>query len=270
MNRIAKLLHKSSILGWYDISDGELLMKKMIAIMFTLVIGISACAPSGTTQRRTFNGTPGTSFAASQAASPLPASATPTATASSTPLPPTETATPEPSATPSADPHPEVTLAQDTLCRSGPGKGYNVFERLTAGQTFSAYGRNEDASWLVLQKDSGVVSTCWVQASALEEFGDASSLRQVWYQPLPAAPLGFTASSNACGKDNLWLYWTPMAGVGYHLYRDGKPLATLYGSKYRDLNTPRFKKPTAVLYEIEAFNASGVSGRVSISVTLCD
>ena len=110
----------------------------------------------------------------------------------------------------------------------------------------------------------------WVPTANLENPGDLSALNSRYTQPLPDEPINVSASDNACGGINhLWLYWKTTNAVGYRIYRNNKEIATVYGDKYRDLNTPRSKLPSAYLYEVESFNASGVSSRSSISVTIC-
>lgn len=238
-------------------------MRKNLTCLLLFAVLVSGCnfavpaAPS----------TPEAPTTAVRVATRTPSRVPPTRT--STPPPPSVTPTQEPAASATSVIFPLLTFASDTICRAGPGTLYRARLRIEKGQSFEASGRNEDGSWIVVQA-ARVGDDCWVQASTLEKPGDLSALRVLETQPLPDQPLNFVASDNACGGVNhLWLYWYNGSATGYRIYRNGKEIATVYGSKYRDLNTPRSKLPEVYRYEIEAFNGSGVSERSGLSVTIC-
>jgi hypothetical protein len=162
------------------------------------------------------------------------------------------------------------------MLSAGPGKRYYAVLNISKGKSFEASGRNADSSWFAVQA-TRIGDDCWVPAASLENPGAPSNsgqalsdLNVIDTQALPGEPMNVTASDNACGMVNhLWLYWVTVDAIGYRIYRNGKEIATVYGGKYRDLDTPRSKLPTIYLYEIEAFNASGVSERAGVSVTIC-
>lgn len=238
-------------------------MRKNLTSLILFAVLLSGCnfampaAPS----------TPEVPTAAVSAATRTPSRVPPTRTPS--PPPASVTPTQEPAASATSVIFPLLTFASDAVCRAGPGVRYLARLRIEKGKSFEASGRNEDGSWIVVQA-AHIGDDCWVQASALDNPGDLSDLRVLEAQPLPDQPLNFVASDNACGGINhLWLYWYNGNAVGYRIYRNGKEIATVYGSKYRDLNTPRSKEPEVYRYEIEAFNGSGVSERSGVSVTIC-
>jgi len=245
-------------------------MKKFFTFLLLFAIAVSACnfaMPGGqptTTEmltrapERTRTRTP------KMGASPT----RPASTATPLSLMPSPTLETDPP-TPTSIIFPRLTFAADTVCRAGPGVRYYARTRITKGQSFEASGRNADSSWLMVQA-TRLGDDCWVQASTLDEAGDFSALRVIETQSLPDQPLGFVASANACGGVNhLWLYWADGNGIGYRIYRNGKEIATVYGTQYRDLNTPRSKLPEVYRYEIEAFNSLGASERSGLSVTIC-
>lgn len=236
-------------------------MKKAILLTVSLALALSACGFGG---RPSFGQTPG----AGQAT--VEPSATEAPTDTPTPLPPSETPVPPPSVTPTSVIYPSLTVIKETACREGPHIRYNrTGQLLFVGKSYTANGRNEDNTWLSVQA-LGVESTCWVPLTTFQEPGDLSALHVLLVQPLPNAPINLRASDNACGLMNtVWLYWYAEDPMGYRIYRNGHNIATVYGGQFRDLDTPRDKRPTVYLYEIEAFNASGISERSSISVTIC-
>ena len=240
-------------------------MKKSFSFLLLLAMVLAGCNSAGTTDRRPFNAP--TADATTATEPPAAAPSTPTDIPS--PLPPSATPSPSPQPNATSSIFPVLTLAADAVCRMGPGQRYYAVLRVSKGKSFEVSGRNADSSWLALQA-TPFGDDCWVPVSSLENPGDLSALNEVHTQALPGEPMNVTASANACGVVNhLWLYWVSVDAIGYRIYRNGKEIATVYGDKYRDLNTPRTKLPTVFLYEIEGFNASGVSGRASIPVTIC-
>lgn len=243
-------------------------MRKTFSFLL-LAIVVSGCNFAGTAERRPFN----TPVADAITTTSIPTAAAPTLTV--TPLPPSATpnltpsdgVSPQPSATLAI--FPVLTLAADAVCRAGPGERYFAMLNVSKGKSFEASGRNADGSWIALYA-SKVGDPCWVTVSSLESPDNLSVLRVLDVQPLPNPPANVTTSDNACGRvNNLWLYWYAIDAVGYRIYRNGQEIATVYGNKYRDLDTPRSSQPAVHLYQIEAFNASGLSGRTDIQVTIC-
>lgn len=152
----------------------------------------------------------------------------------------------------------------------GPEKHYNFVMRIAKGQSFEVSGRSEDSLWISIPAPK-LGDDCWVPVTSLESPGDLSALSVRYTQPLPDEPIGVRASDKACGSSNhLWLYWKTVDAVGYRIYRNGKEIGTVHGDQFRDLSTPRSKQPAVYLYEVESFNASGVSSRAGISVTVCE
>lgn len=242
-------------------------MNKAFTFLLLCAVFLSACG---------FGGRPSPGAFETQAA--RIATEIPTDEPTAVPFTPTVTASPAPpSATPNLTPQPTatsvlfpmLTFAKDTICRIGPGKRYFARLSVSKGKSYEASGRNEDGTWVSVQAPQAG-DQCWTPVDSLESAGDLSALRVLETQPLPETPINVVASGNACGVINhLWLYWYGIDALGYRIYRNGKEIATVYGSKFRDLETPRSKTPTNFYYEIEAFNASGVSERTGVTVTIC-
>jgi hypothetical protein len=247
--------------------DGDITMKKGFLLTLLLVFGLSACAPSGGGQAA-FRLT--AQAAGAFAATGLP-SATPLPTETQTPLPPTETAIPVPSLTPTSSFFPQLTFAQSAVCHTGPGTRYNRTGTVIAqGKVYPANGRSRDGAWIIVQAPA-MGDDCWIQLTSLVAPGDLSALRVVDAQPLPDSPINLITNSFACGfKKRLRLTWYAVYGMGYHIYRSGTPIGTVYDGEFVDLNTPQSALPTDYLYSVEAFNASGVSLPNTITVTLCN
>jgi len=237
-------------------------MKKSISLVLLVTIALAACNFNGTAGQGSAN----TEAAPAATATVIAPTETPAPTETSLPATVTPTLTPQFTATSAI--YPLLTLAVDTVCRTGPDKHYYSTTVLAKGRAFEANGRSADSAWIVLQAPR-IGDYCWVPVASLDNPGDLSALGVAQTQPLPGQPLNFRASSNACGTTNLWLRWVTVDAVGYHIYRNGKQIATVYGEQYRDLDTPRTKLPTVYQYAIEGFNASGASDRAVIAVTIC-
>ncbi len=248
---------------------GAILMKKATLLLIILTVAVSGCALGGNNRpQRSFAFTPGQSAAASETPSAVPVTATPTAS----PVPPT--ATPLPTATPPSQ-FPTVTLTQDAICRKGPDKRYFILGNIAKGQTTQVNGKNTDASWISVERPGMSGSYCWVPASDLDGLNDTSALRVLTVQQLPPLPTGVTAGpghtpGEVCGSSNhLVLRWLAQDGIGYHIYRNGKNIATVYNDYYIDFDTPGSSKPYVYTYTVEAFNGAGVSNPASLAVTIC-
>lgn len=243
-------------------------MRKIFSLLWIVAIFLSGCSFAGAaTDQPPVQATPET-IAATEASTDLPPTDLPTEEPS--PLPPTLTPDLTPMASATSAIFPVASIAADTICRMGPDKHYNAVMRVTKGQSFDVSGRSDDSLWVSIDAPK-IGDDCWVLVSNLEGLSDLSALSTRYTQPLPDEAINVTASNNACGSTNhLWLYWKTVNAVGYRIYRNGKEIGTVYGDKYRDLNTPRPKLPTVYLYEVESFNASGVSARASVSVTICE
>ncbi len=240
-------------------------MKKSVSFLLIFSIALAGCNFSGAGGERALNTPTPSEIIPTEA----PTAAPPTPTDIPSPLPPSATPELSPQASATSSIFPVLTLAMDAVCRAGPAPRYYAQVRVTKGSSFEASGRNEDSSWVALDA-TRVGDDCWVPVSSLEDPGDLSALNVTQTQALPGRPLNVTASNNPCGViSHLWLYWVTVDAVGYRIYRNGKEIASVYGGKYRDLNTPRTKLPTVYLYEVESYNASGVSERAGVSVTVC-
>lgn len=242
-------------------------MRKTFSVLLLITMFISGCNFAGAATNQPPNTAPPKAASATETVPAPTPTDIPTEEASPLPPSPTPERIPLPSATSAI--FPVVTLAADTICRMGPDKHYYAALRVTKGQAFEVSGRSEDSAWVSVDAPK-IGDDCWVPITSLETPGDLSALNVRYTQPLPDEPIGVTVSDNACGSTNhLWLYWKTTDAVGYRIYRNGKEIATVYGDKYRDLNTPRSKLPTIYLYEVESFNASGTSARAGVSVTIC-
>ena len=188
-------------------------------------------------------------------------------------------AVPPPTATGTATPQmfPVVTFAQSVVCRKGPGVAYYAVTAYTTGQTAEIDGRNEDASWLWVRMENNR-DYCWVFASTVRDFGEASVLSVIPYQALPGNPV-VSISHAVCGhavaqplgKDTpnrIQISWDDVPGAsGYRFYRAGELMLTLSRGTLFAWDYPRTSK--SYQYAVEAFNDFGVSQRMYITVPGC-
>jgi len=245
-------------------------MKKPIIILALIAMFVSACSP----------GKPATAPDAPQASAAIVATATETAlppTATFTPVPPSETPAPTLTFTPTVTFFPTVTFTKYTACRQGPDPFYFQVMTFTTGKTSEAQSRSDDGKWLVVTTQMPNKPTvCWVPVTSVADFGDVNRLLVSTPPSLPNGPSQATVNKDACGiGDAIVVTWSPATdGVGYHLYRNGAYLTTVYGEQFIDHKVPRTKSskpPVTLTYTIQAFDSTGLSKSIaSASVTLCD
>ncbi len=237
-------------------------MKKPLILLALAAMFVSACG--------------------AQTPAPQPAPlATATARKTATAVPPTSTvlpsAIPEPTATatPAVTLFPTVTFTEKTVCRLGPDANYYPVVTYLPGQTSQAQARSEDGEWLVIMSQVPIKSsTCWVPVASVEELRNTAEMTVSIAPPLPVGPSRMTASKGVCGVNRtgpIVLQWFPAVdGTGYYLYRNGKNIATVFGSQYLERDTPSSKTPYVYTYGVQAFNSVGLSKvTASVSVTLC-
>jgi hypothetical protein len=195
------------------------------------------------------------------------------------------TRTPHPRITPTASvtPTPGAPLASvssPTNCRTGPSTAYDLVTSLAVGQTAEVVGKDtHDNYWII--KTGGGSGRCWLWGQYATVTGNTGNLPEIKPPPTPmptkpAAPTGFGGSISACkggvsGTEldefgHIDLHWNDVAENedGYHIYRDGKRVATLDAnstsfsddvSMYQELSLG----PPHVTYAVEAFNKAGAS-----------
>lgn len=188
---------------------------------------------------------------------------------------PAKTRPPEKTPTPVKPPqsnsgHTGITLTfnSNANCRKGPGTGYTFVTPIEKDKTAQILGQNNLGIWVLVQVPASEQS-CWVSISLGELNGLLSEVPVVPTPPIPDAPASFYDSSD-CGAEQrtVTLTWTDMPNAsGYNIYRNGKLLTTTnaWSTSYDD-HPPSNRD---FRYEIEAFNANGISARISTQVQAC-
>jgi len=210
-------------------------------------------------------------------------------TVADTPLP-QFTSTITPTATPSVL---TVTVSQNTNCRSGPGKDYDVVDELLIGETAEVVGKNTANNYWIIKRPSGS-GTCWLWGQYSAVSGDTSALTEL--VPLSTTAPSPTATAQEQGDVEIGLaapqnlvankICIPVAGPkfryngviiwgdvndyedGYHIYLNGG----LFGTVAE--NATSFPLPGLVLAPgtpikmgVEAFNDAGTSTKKEIIIT---
>lgn len=185
-------------------------MKKQKLILWGLtlvtVIALAACAAQPTTQPTT-QPTATAAVVATSAVTEAAAAVEPTATTAPTAtLEPTATATAvvEPTTTNENLPAPTdaamvaggkvvISLAKNTICRTGPATNYPSVASIPAGQQVNAVGKLENStSYTYIENPVTPGTYCWVFSEGASLQGSASDLKVV--KPLPSPTPGTNAN----------------------------------------------------------------------------
>lgn len=164
-----------------------------------------------------------------------------------------------------------MTIILNANCRKGPGARYDVVTALAQGALADAVGRNQESNWWLIRVPE-TQARCWVAGTTVEGSGALDGLPVETGDPLPGSPGGFVIGQALCSP-NLNDYSVPLGWsdvnneTGYRLYRNGSLVATLGANAvYYEDQAP---KGAGLLYELEAFNGVGVSGRVGVDLAAC-
>jgi hypothetical protein len=266
-------------------------MKKIIAILSLLVIGLSSC---------NFPGAQGSGLTVEQQAATVVAQ-TLTAVGKEKPVPtasPTRGGGEQPEATPTINGETPtiqadvtataltgtstatvLTVDSNTNCREGPGTSYTIVIVLVPGTTYQMIGRTADNKyWIVTEV--GKSTSCWVPAEMSNAYGNVNQLSVT----TPAAPTSaagvlqpptglayqYECVYNGVNSDiTVNLKWNDRSNneAGFRVYRDGVLVVDLPANTtfYVDL----FAGSAAVVYSyrVAAWNAAGeaMGGLISFS-----
>ncbi len=122
----------------------------------------------------------------------------PGATATVEPGTPAPTATPSltPSITPTATPAvPVVQVSQNTNCRSGPGKVYDLLGALLKGEQAVVLGRTADSTYWYIENPDRPGGSCWLWGRYASVSGDTVGLPVLTPPPTPTSTLTPTATA---------------------------------------------------------------------------
>lgn len=239
---------------------------KRLFLLCCLTLLLTACAtPSNRTRQ---NGSARRTQAATAASA---VTITPRPSPSGTPLP-TEPPTLTPIATFGVGS--SVTLAQDAICRRGPGQTYYEVLPYFAEDVLEVAGRNENGDWLMVRDPFNANDpSCWVPAATLAAVDNLEAVQLVDYPSLPAVPTSISAPRSVCGVTSpaLVVKWSPVAaGAQYRLYRNGELISTQSGDSYFDSNAPKPRHGMTYIYVLQTFNDDGDSPyTLSVSVAVC-
>jgi len=113
---------------------------------------------------------------------------------------------------------------------------------------------------------------CWLAVSALVPTSGLDGLPVLPAPALPDTPATFTDTSTCIiklKKLSVQLKWSTVGNAsGYHLYRNGTLIATL-GATVSNYEHDGLPPDHGLTYGLEAFNASGVSDRLTTTVSAC-
>lgn len=199
------------------------------------------------------------------------------------PATPTITLTPTPTLTPTNTPLTVVlTLSSAASCYGGPGSRYGRVTSLAAGNTLTAVGRDSADNYWIVIVPGNAAAVCWVAGQFVQVSGGTASLPEF---PTPTlSPYSLSEPKNlrtSCSSApsgshaadwTVTLRWTNTepSQLGVRIFRDGRQIATLgpgarsYLEEFRHRNNAG-----SVTYGVQAYNATAVSGVVTIELRRC-
>ena len=208
-----------------------------------------------------------------------------------TPGAPQETATPQFTATEgltSTPSVPEVTVSQNTNCRTGPGVQYDNIGALLVTQKAIVVGKNTSTGYWIIN-NPGKTGTCWLFPQYATVSGNTANLQEysIPPTPTPSPTPTFTATSTpsapapvtnvtmdmAC-PNNLHsgtLKWEDKSNNedGFNIYINNTLVASIpaNSTSYVVVSSPGnpFLPGIASKFEVEAFNGAGKAAKVSVA-----
>lgn len=173
---------------------------------------------------------------------------------------------------------PQLTIIEDTNCRTGPGQDYEIVVVLKAGNKTEILGRSTSGNYWVVKNPSGG-SPCWIWGEYSTTSGSTHLLPSM--TPPPTATLhpaaapsnlkyNFSCVYNGAGLDvTTALEWSDNARneKGYRIYRNGTNVIELPANATSYTETAAIDLGQTVSYSVEAFNDTGPSGQAKISFT---
>ena len=173
---------------------------------------------------------------------------------------------------------PTITFTQSTNCRLGDSTTYDAIDAYEEGETLVIEGRNSATTWFwVLRPNS--TAHCWVSGSTGTLEGPYQTVPVIAPPPtetpeagqgVPTTPGNLHVSGEVCNAQEykVTIQWNDVSGEdGYRVYRDGALIATLGANVTTYTDTP--PNYNAHNYGVEAFNASGTSGRPIVNEDGC-
>ncbi|GMV32387.1 MAG: hypothetical protein DYG85_02905 [Chloroflexi bacterium CFX1] len=112
---------------------------------------------------------------------------------------PENTATPEFTATPGATSTPsvpQVTVSQNTNCRTGPGIVYDNIGALLVGQVGTVVGKNSSTGYWIIN-NPGKTGTCWLYPQYATVSGNTANLQEYSIPPTPTPSATPTSTPTA-------------------------------------------------------------------------
>ena len=202
-----------------------------------------------------------------------------------------ETATPQftatagPTSTPSV---PEVTVSQNTNCRTGPGVVYDNIGALLIGQKATVVGKNTSSGYWIIN-NPGKTGTCWLFPQYATVSGNTANLQEYSIPPTPTptstptstptatpsapAPVNNVTMNMVCPNGNHagTLNWEDKSNNedGFNIYANGVLLASIpaNSTSYIVAAAPGGPFPAGIasFFEVEAFNAAGKAAKKSVT-----
>lgn len=200
-----------------------------------------------------------------------------------------QTATPTPSLTPTVSPTPTntpvpvtISLTASVPCYAGPGSRFGRVSTIPAGASLIAVGKDTADNYWIVPLPSDPTTICWLLGASVQASGDTAALPEF---PVPtpsmyslSEPKSLRASCSAqsvgshAEKWTVVLRWTntePNA-LGIHIYRNGRYVTTIHPGNRSYVDQLRHRSSAgSVSYGVQAYNATAVSGIVTIEVRRC-
>ncbi|MBI2332676.1 MAG: hypothetical protein HYU84_11050 [Chloroflexi bacterium] len=195
------------------------------------------------------------------------------------------TGTPELTGTPTV---PQVTVSQNTNCRTGPGIQYDNIGALVIGQVATVVGKNTSTGYWIIN-NPGKTGTCWLFPQYATVSGNTANLQEYSIPPTPTpsptptftptptlaapAPVNNVTMDMVCpnASHSGTLHWEDKSNNedGFNIYGNGVLMASIpaNSTSYVVAAAPGgpFPGGIASIFEVEAFNGAGKAAKKSVT-----
>ena len=171
---------------------------------------------------------------------------------------------------------PMLTLREQTNCRAGPGQDYEVLFTYLKGVRLQILGHYPEENYWLVKSNESPGGQCWLWGEYADLTGSYWVVPSVSPPPTATIPPPLAPSVKwdfncdyAANQMDVSLQWVDYATneIGYHIIRNDLSIVDLPANSTSYNESIALVAGEKVLYQVEAYNATGSTRSSVISIT---